>query len=329
MATAIVGLLQLSRAFAARSSPTHSATWFHATLFPLGANVGVAAIFATTSSPLVTRPSTTFCPSRLGTGAGPVVIRNSVCAELRLKLAPSPSPVAAASASETVPGRRCFCSNDAAASSSGLGGNRGAWTWPMRALPAWPASTYRPGFTRWNTVPLYPRPGGASTSSRKCDTAFGTRSPYRPISTRPSDVGSAHRPPAPPSARSARTIEGHVPMSRNTRWVIRGGSAASTAPDEAEVDARSAAPATREARLPSTRVSSVASASMSRAWTRVSRRGAHRAQRATDEPPSTRRRRSGWAAVEGSGRATLATLAMSDLGGHGRHRRAFVQIHPS
>lgn len=41
MTIAFVGLLQLSLAFPARSSPTHSATWFHATEFPLGLNVGV------------------------------------------------------------------------------------------------------------------------------------------------------------------------------------------------------------------------------------------------------------------------------------------------
>ena len=82
MTMACVGLLQLSLAFAALSSRSHSATWFHATLLPLGLNVGTAAIPATTSIPLITLPNTTFSPSREGTSAGPVVMRNWVPADL-------------------------------------------------------------------------------------------------------------------------------------------------------------------------------------------------------------------------------------------------------
>ena len=107
MTMACVGLLQLCRALAARSSPTHSATWFHATELLDGLNVGVAATRVTVSKPLRTRPNTTFSPSRDGTGAGPVVMRNSVCAEERSAPTASPSPVAAPSANDTVPGRRC------------------------------------------------------------------------------------------------------------------------------------------------------------------------------------------------------------------------------
>ena len=159
----------------------------------------------------------------------------------------SPSFVAAASAKETVPGRKCRCAKDRDARSSLLLGNRGACTCPIRALPALPASTYCPGLTRWNTVPAYPLPTGAVTNPRKFSTTFGTSSPYNPISMRPTTSGSEHKPPAPPNARSARTMEGQFPISRNTRCVIRGRSATSKALTEDDVDATSAAP-TREAR---------------------------------------------------------------------------------
>jgi len=49
-----------------------------------------------------------FVPSKEGTGAGPVVMRNSVfCADADPAPAPPTPPVAAVSARDTVPGRRC------------------------------------------------------------------------------------------------------------------------------------------------------------------------------------------------------------------------------
>ena len=57
MTIACVGLLQLDRALAALSSPSHWANWFHALAFVAveGAKVGTAATAATTSMPSSTR----------------------------------------------------------------------------------------------------------------------------------------------------------------------------------------------------------------------------------------------------------------------------------
>ena len=101
-------------------------------LLPLGLNVGTAAILVTTSIPLSTLPNTTFSPSSEGAGAGPVVMRNSVPADLARLYPPlpSPSPVAAPTARDTVPGRRCLSLNDADESISGFESNPGVWTCP-------------------------------------------------------------------------------------------------------------------------------------------------------------------------------------------------------
>ena len=65
-----------ARAFAARPSPSAAASEFQLRADGSGAKVGVRATAATTSSPAVTRPTTTLAPSSDGTGPGPVVMRN-------------------------------------------------------------------------------------------------------------------------------------------------------------------------------------------------------------------------------------------------------------
>ena len=55
MTMAFVGLLHTARAFSARSSLSHSATWFHARELDDGLKVGTAATAATTFIPSNTR----------------------------------------------------------------------------------------------------------------------------------------------------------------------------------------------------------------------------------------------------------------------------------
>mmetsp|Transcript_5452 Transcript_5452/g.10716 ORF Transcript_5452/g.10716 Transcript_5452/m.10716 type:complete len:278 (-) Transcript_5452:135-968(-) len=211
-----IGLPKVLAFFVTRSSPITLAKSVNTRKLSFCLNVGSSAILPTTSKPSDTLPKTIFSSSKLGTGPGPVVIRNDNSLYPFLPRIYS-SSIVLPSIKETVPGLACFNRKDKEFKMSPFASNNsGASISPSRCAPCCPAAIYLPGNTLFTTV-FSNAPD--STNRTKFFTVKGAAFPYKSITILPRASGASHKMDVSPNRLSFLNPSRHTPTSKYTLCV--------------------------------------------------------------------------------------------------------------